>query len=100
VSRKTEEIVLEEFGVETVYEVLAILEFTSARRRMSVIVRNPEGKIILFCKGADIVIYDRLIEGDDDLKQQTTEDLKNFRQLFSSNCHIKLVLFLIIARMV
>lgn len=70
---------MEEFGVETVYEVLAILEFTSARRRMSVIVRDPQGKIMLLCKGADIVIYDRLIEGDDDLKQQTTEDLRNFR---------------------
>ncbi|XP_048517503.1 probable phospholipid-transporting ATPase IA isoform X3 [Dendroctonus ponderosae] len=42
------------------YEVLTVLEFTSARKRMSVIVRDPQGKIKLFCKGADTVIYERL----------------------------------------
>lgn len=41
------------------YEILTVLEFTSARKRMSVIVRDPNGKIKLFCKGADSVIYER-----------------------------------------
>jgi phospholipid-transporting ATPase len=32
------------------YEVLNVLEFTSTRKRMSVIVRAPDGKIRLYCK--------------------------------------------------
>lgn len=42
------------------YQLLHILEFSSDRKRMSVIVRTPSGKIKLFCKGADTVIYERL----------------------------------------
>ena len=35
------------------YEVLNVLEYSSARARMSVIVRAPGGSIHLYCKGAD-----------------------------------------------
>lgn len=42
------------------YTLLNTLEFTSKRKRMSVIVRDPEGKLWLLIKGADNVIYDRL----------------------------------------
>ena len=45
------------------YEVLNILEFNSTRKRMSTIVRTPEGKIELYCKGADTVVYERLAFG-------------------------------------
>ena len=34
------------------YEILAILEFNSTRKRMSLIVRAPDHKLLLFCKGA------------------------------------------------
>ncbi|TID29794.1 hypothetical protein CANINC_001609 [Pichia inconspicua] len=44
----------------TEYEILDIVDFTSARKRMSVIVKFPDGKIYLFCKGADNVIMERL----------------------------------------
>eukprot|EP00879_Flechtneria_rotunda_P010836 GHRR01011325.1.p1 GENE.GHRR01011325.1~~GHRR01011325.1.p1 ORF type:complete len:1369 (+),score=416.83 GHRR01011325.1:1346-5452(+) len=53
------------------YEVLNILEFNSTRKRMSVIVRTPEDKILLYCKGADTVIYERL-----DRKHKVNEELK------------------------
>lgn len=43
------------------YEILNVIEFTSFRKRMSVVVRTPEGKIKIFCKGADSVIYERLV---------------------------------------
>lgn len=44
-------------GQEMKYELLAICEFNSDRKRMSVIVRNSSTKEIhLFCKGADSVI--------------------------------------------
>jgi phospholipid-translocating ATPase len=32
---------------------------------MSVIVRNPEGEVLIICKGADNVIIDRLYPGQD-----------------------------------
>ncbi|KAK3123313.1 hypothetical protein QOZ80_8AG0628410 [Eleusine coracana subsp. coracana] len=46
--------------VDRTYKILNILEFSSARKRMSVIVRTEEGQIFLFCKGADSVILERL----------------------------------------
>ncbi|OMH79818.1 putative phospholipid-transporting ATPase 7 [Zancudomyces culisetae] len=42
------------------YSVLAVVEFSSNRKRMSVVYRCPDGKIRLFCKGADMVILPRL----------------------------------------
>ncbi len=36
------------------------MEFTSARRRMSVIVRSPKGKIFLLTKGADVEMQKRI----------------------------------------
>lgn len=35
------------------YKVLNLLDFTSKRKRMSVIVRDGDGQIFVFCKGAD-----------------------------------------------
>ena len=44
--------------------MLAVLEFNSTRKRMSVICRNAEdGVIRLFCKGADSVIMERMQSG-------------------------------------
>lgn len=42
------------------YEVLDVIEFSSKRKRMSIIVRFPNGKICIFCKGADSAILPRL----------------------------------------
>lgn len=44
------------------YKLLHVCEFTSTRKRMSVIVKDPQGKIILMCKGADSVIMELLTE--------------------------------------
>ncbi|XP_066146792.1 probable phospholipid-transporting ATPase IA isoform X1 [Euwallacea fornicatus] len=59
-SRTPDYVDINALGVDERYEILSVLEFTSARKRMSVIVRDPNGKIKLFCKGADTVIYERL----------------------------------------
>ena len=59
------------------YELLNVLEFNSTRKRMSVIVRTPEDKIMLYCKGADSVIYDRLSHGNQkyiDVTQQHMDE--------------------------
>jgi phospholipid-translocating ATPase len=46
---------------ELKYELLHVLEFSSSRKRMSVVLRDlQKEEIVLYCKGADNVIYDRL----------------------------------------
>ncbi|KAL7795311.1 hypothetical protein V8C37DRAFT_374063 [Trichoderma ceciliae] len=42
------------------YQVLDVIEFSSKRKRMSIIVRMPDNRICVFCKGADNVIVSRL----------------------------------------
>ncbi|XP_032883794.1 phospholipid-transporting ATPase IA isoform X4 [Amblyraja radiata] len=60
--RTPNSVIIEALGHEEKYELLNVLEFTSNRKRMSVIVRTPSGKLRLYCKGADTVIYERLSE--------------------------------------
>ncbi|XP_044724674.1 haloacid dehalogenase-like hydrolase domain-containing protein [Hirsutella rhossiliensis] len=43
-----------------VFQVLDVVEFSSARKRMSIIVRYPDGRISIICKGADSAILPRL----------------------------------------
>ncbi|KAK0846406.1 drs2 neo1 protein [Friedmanniomyces endolithicus] len=42
------------------YEVLDVIEFSSKRKRMSVVVGFPDGRICLMCKGADSAVIRRL----------------------------------------
>ena len=67
-------------GVRKEFEVLTILEFNSSRKRMSSIVRMPDtGKIVLFCKGADNVIFSRLAKYQNpDIRDATMRDLDVF----------------------
>lgn len=66
-------------GEDRHYQILNTIEFNSTRKRMSSIVRMPDGKIILFCKGADSVIYARLKRGEQkQLRQTTAEHLEMF----------------------
>ncbi|KAF1837813.1 phospholipid-translocating P-type ATPase [Decorospora gaudefroyi] len=43
-----------------VYEILDVIEFSSKRKRMSIILRFPDGRICIICKGADSIIMQRL----------------------------------------
>ncbi|KZO97443.1 phospholipid-translocating P-type ATPase [Calocera viscosa TUFC12733] len=70
---------IEVLGQVETYVPLRVLEFNSTRKRMSVIVRNPEGQIVLYCKGADSVIYERLAKDhNQELKDATHRDLDTF----------------------
>lgn len=61
------------------YAQLKLLEFNSTRKRMSVVVRSPDGRIILYTKGADSVIYERLAaDHDQQLKAKTAKDMEDF----------------------
>ncbi|NXW58006.1 AT8B3 ATPase, partial [Eurystomus gularis] len=59
-ARTQDTITISELGVKRTYQVLAMLDFNSDRKRMSVLVRDPQGTIRLYTKGADTVILERL----------------------------------------
>ncbi|GAU22696.1 hypothetical protein TSUD_235180 [Trifolium subterraneum] len=60
------------------YEILNVLEFNSTRKRQSVVCRYPNGRLVLYCKGADNVIYERLADGSNDIKTVTRGHLEQF----------------------
>uniref|UniRef100_A0A8C4EZE2 Phospholipid-transporting ATPase n=1 Tax=Dicentrarchus labrax TaxID=13489 RepID=A0A8C4EZE2_DICLA len=77
-ARTPETITLCEMGRAVTYQLLAILDFNNVRKRMSVIVRNPQGQIKLYCKGADTIIFDRLDPSSEALMYTTSEHLNEF----------------------
>ena len=79
VAKPKDGIDIEVMGQVERYIPLRVLEFDSTRKRMSVIVRAPDGKLVLYCKGADSVIYARLAKDHDPiLKEQTQKDMENY----------------------
>ncbi|KAG7499111.1 phospholipid-transporting ATPase ID-like [Solea senegalensis] len=77
-SRTPETITVVEMDKQVVYELLAVLDFNNVRKRMSVIVRSPEGKLTLYCKGADTIIYERLDPSCNKLMNVTTGHLNEY----------------------
>ncbi|NXS45058.1 AT8B2 ATPase, partial [Balaeniceps rex] len=77
-SRTPKTITLHELGQAITYQLLAILDFNNIRKRMSVIVRSPEGKIRLYCKGADTILLERLHPINQDLTNVTTDHLNEY----------------------
>lgn len=66
-------------GEDRSFKVLNTLEFNSTRKRMSAIIRMPDNRIILYCKGADSMIYSRLKRGEQsELRRTTAEHLEMF----------------------
>ncbi|MBA0863355.1 hypothetical protein Goshw_019884 [Gossypium schwendimanii] len=64
--------------VNRLYKLLNVLEFDSTRKRMSVIVRDEEGKLLLLCKGADSVMFERLAKGGRDFEEDTREHMNEY----------------------
>ncbi|KAK1401235.1 Phospholipid-transporting ATPase [Heracleum sosnowskyi] len=54
-----------------------MLEFNSTRKRMSVIVRF-EGKLLLLCKGADSVMFERLGENGREFEEDTRKHVDEY----------------------
>lgn len=73
-------------------KILSVIEFNSTRKRMSVIIKKSDGKILLISKGADSVIYERLRmfdesekanlyeEEEEKLREVTLKHLENFAE--------------------
>ncbi|XP_073136105.1 putative phospholipid-transporting ATPase 9 [Henckelia pumila] len=66
--------------VERLYKLLNVLEFTSSRKRMSVIVRDEEGKILLLSKGADSVMFERLSENGREYEEETRKHVNEYAE--------------------
>jgi phospholipid-translocating ATPase len=60
------------------YKILNLLEFNSTRKRMSVVVRDEAGRILVMCKGADSIIYDRLGKEGKGFWEATKEHLAKY----------------------
>ncbi|KAM0328772.1 hypothetical protein ACHAQA_005185 [Verticillium albo-atrum] len=65
IDRPNQEVILQLPGIDgstvrETYQVLDVIDFTSKRKRMSIIIRMPDGRICVFCKGADSIILPRL----------------------------------------
>ncbi|ORZ32831.1 hypothetical protein BCR44DRAFT_1439375 [Catenaria anguillulae PL171] len=77
-NRSQSNMVVSVLGEIKVYDVLEILEFTSARKRMSVVVRDPDLGICVLTKGADSVIFERMAAGQHELRKTTLDQLQWF----------------------
>ena len=64
-------------GQDYEYELLAVLEFNSTRKRMSTIFRCPDGKVRCYCKGADTVLLERLSK-DNPSVEATLQHLEEY----------------------
>jgi len=62
------------------YQLLNVIEFTSARKRMTIIVKDPEGKIICMTKGADSHVLPRMAPGQEQLIDRTNAYIDNYAQ--------------------
>ena len=74
--RRPRSVTVQILGEDKEFEILNVCEFNSTRKRMSVICRHPDGKIVLYCKGADTVIYERLKKGANPYSDKTLELLE------------------------
>ncbi|KAF7731918.1 hypothetical protein EC973_007749 [Apophysomyces ossiformis] len=87
--RKANNLETEIMGELRRFKLLNVLEFNSSRKRMSVIVKPQDSdRIVLLCKGADSVIFERLCtdfggqtalyESQEELKRLTNDHLEEF----------------------
>ncbi len=68
-------------SVDEVYQLLNVLEFLSARKRTSVVVRLPNGRLLLLSKGADSVMLQRVDKNKSGFVKQTNKHSKDFGEV-------------------
>jgi magnesium-transporting ATPase (P-type) len=71
-------IIIKIHGTERKYQLLNVIEFSSARKRMTIIVKDEEGRIIVMCKGADSIIAPRLLSNQTVQLEKTMGFLDNY----------------------
>lgn len=63
------------------YELLHVLEFNSTRKRQSVILRDEQNNILLYCKGADSIILDRIDKKMSENVPETVANLSDYGRI-------------------
>ena len=76
-ARKPRSVMIAVDGEQYEYELLAVCEFNSTRKRMSAVYRCPDGRIRIYCKGADTVIIERLVQHSPTL-EATLQHLEDY----------------------
>ncbi|OJJ01405.1 hypothetical protein ASPVEDRAFT_40983 [Aspergillus versicolor CBS 583.65] len=76
-NRRPRSVIITVAGQEYEYELLAVCEFNSTRKRMSTIFRCPDGRIRIYVKGADTVILERLNQ-DNPIVESTLQHLEEY----------------------
>ncbi|ORY37234.1 phospholipid-translocating P-type ATPase [Rhizoclosmatium globosum] len=77
-TRRPKSVSVEHSGYTHEYEVLNICEFNSTRKRMSAVIRMPDGSIKLYIKGADTVIFERLAKRGNPYVDSTMIHLEDY----------------------
>ncbi|XP_027902785.1 putative phospholipid-transporting ATPase 9 isoform X2 [Vigna unguiculata] len=65
-------------SINRTYKLLNVLEFSSSRKRMSVIAKDEEGRILLLSKGADSVMFERLANNGRKFEEKTMEHVHEY----------------------
>lgn len=60
------------------FQLLNVIEFTSTRKRMSVIVKTMDNKILCLTKGADSIIVPRLTPGQEELIETSMKYIEEY----------------------
>jgi magnesium-transporting ATPase (P-type) len=70
-------------GKKVIFEILNVLNFSSERKRMSIIFKEPDGKIKMYTKGADCEIIKRLSENskNSEIFNKINHDVECFSNL-------------------
>ncbi|KAG0677236.1 hypothetical protein C6P42_000933 [Pichia californica] len=76
--KENDDYIIYDNGKNFRFKVLCVIPFTSARKRMSIVVETPDGQIKMYMKGADNVILQRSILSDfDNHIKQNIEEYSN-----------------------
>jgi phospholipid-transporting ATPase len=69
-------VIIRVHGKDLEYQILNVCEFNSTRKRMSCVVKAPDGSIKLYTKGADTVILERLGKNQQSVLDHTGQMLE------------------------
>ncbi|CAI8502453.1 unnamed protein product [Pichia kudriavzevii] len=76
--KENDEYIVYQDGTEHRYKLLNVIPFTSARKRMSIVLEFPDGTIRMYMKGADNIILQRCVKGEFD--STINENLEEFSE--------------------
>ncbi len=76
--RSASSLVIEWNGRSETFHILAVIDFTSERKMMSVLVQLADGQVIIFSKGADSVISSKLSSAFESSLSESLKSIEKF----------------------